>query len=473
MSISRLVRWGLLQLPQSLAQRLPILVVVSFLTGALVAAWTSYNLFERRAALHAAETSGATLQQIIQAAPFVEAAQGSTAYVWRKVPGFIAKGDTHTVPLILSLGPARYRAAVVFDRTAKRPDLLRAAGSPQSASRRLGDLSRSIARQDRAATLVLFLRDGEALIITAPELWRDRMTETTVALIGLMGFIAVILAILPLALNLAAPFQILAANDHAPLPPLASSEAQMARDHIDRLKERFTRDQDKRVRGLAAISHDLRTPVTRLRLRTELLPEDITRDKFTTDLDEISSIVDGALDLLSIRYQPEDSHRFSLAALLESLVDDYRDTGRDVSFHWPDEQDLATVPSIFGHSSHVTIRASGESMMRGQPDKLRRALSNLIDNGLKYGGEVTVSITSPSADFLQVEIRDHGPGIPPERIENVMMPFVRGHGHGAAGGVGLGLSIANEIAELHGGGLTLEDAAPGLCAVLRVRRGLS
>ncbi|TLP61358.1 HAMP domain-containing histidine kinase [Parasedimentitalea maritima] len=473
MNVPHPAQWALSLLPQALAQRLPLLVIASFLMGGLVATWTSYNLFERRAALHSAETSGGELQQIIQAAHFVDTQQDTPPYLWSKTTGFAADSDAHTVPLILTLGAVRYRAAVVFDQRPKRPDLLRAGAVSQSASDRLGELSKGISRQDGKATLVLFLRDGEALTITAPDLWRDRLGETTVALIGIAAFIGVIMAILPLALNLAAPFQTLTSKNREPLTSLASSEAQMARDHIVRLKERFAIEQDKRVRGLAAISHDLRTPVTRLRLRTEFLPEDITRDKFTADLDEISSIVDGALDLLSIRHQAETSHRFSLAALLESLVDDYRDTGRDVSFHWPEALDLPSVPSIFGHSGHVTIRASGESMMRGQPDKLRRALSNLIDNGLKYGGEVTVSIASPKADLLQVEVRDHGPGIAADRLESVLMPFVRGHGHGAGDGVGLGLSITHEIAELHGGELTLEDAKPGLRAILRVKRGLS
>lgn len=473
MNISTIIQWGLSQLPQALAQRLPLLVVTSFLAGALVAAWTSYNLFDRRAALHSAETSGLVLQQVIQAAPLGRSGQAVPPYVWSKRSSFAAGVADHTVPLILSLGPARYRAAVLFEQRPRRPELLRARGAPQTARSRLGELSKGIARQDSSATLVLFLRDGTALTIRAPDLWRDRLSETTVALIGLAAFISIILAILPLALNLAAPFQNLATSGQTDLSLLASSEAQQARDHILRLKERFAVEQDKRVRGLAVISHDLRTPVTRLRLRTELLSDTVTREKFTTDLDEISSIVDGALDLLSIRHQAETSHRFSLAALLESLVDDYRDTGRDVSFQWPEALDLPTVPSIFGHSGHITILASGESMMRGQPDKLRRALSNLIDNGLKYGGEVTVSIASPRADHLQVEIRDHGPGIAPDQLENVMMPFVRGHGHAARDGVGLGLSIAHEIAQLHGGGLTLEDAAPGLRAILRINRGLS
>ena len=392
-------------------------------------------------------------------------------YDWQIAPGGFTAEAAHTVPLILTLDNRRLRAAAVFDAPPKRPDALRASGEQQSPEKRLGDLSRAIARQDSGAILSVFQPDGAILSVTAPELWRNRLEETKVALIGLAAFLLGMAAIVPLAINLAAPFRLLAQRGTAQLPPLASHEAVQVRDRIDHLKERFAEEQDQKAQGLAAISHDLRTPVTRLRLRSELLDDPHLHGKFSADLDEISRIIDGALDLLSIRHQSEQSHQFALSSLVESLVDDYRDTGRDVDFLGQRPLELPGVPTLFGHSDPVVIDPIGQSVMRGQPDKLRRALSNLIDNGLSHGSRVTVTIGGFGPDALEVIIADDGPGIQPDRIAAMLRPFARGHNSGE--GVGLGLAIAQEIAELHGGEVILENGDIGLIARLLVRRGLS
>lgn len=469
MGLNALLLHALRQLPGSLAQRLPLLVALSFVAGTLVSGWTLHRIFDRRAALLIAETSGPALLQIIRSAK--DTTSGRLApYAWQQTPGDFAAEAAHTVPLILILDGQRLRAAAVFDAPPKRPDALRAAVLPQSPERRLGDLSRALTRQDSGASLAIFQTDGRVLSISAPDLWRSRLEETKVALIGLAAFLIAIAAIVPLALNLAAPFRQLARRGPTPLPPLASLEAVQVRDRIDQLKERFAAEQAEKAQGLAAISHDLRTPVTRLRLRSALLTDEDLHGKFNADLDEISRIIDGALDLLSIRHQSEQSHQFALSSLVESLVDDYRDTGRDVAFLGQSPLHLPGVPTLFGHSAAIDIGPIGQSLMRGQPDKLRRALSNLIDNGLAHGSRVTVTIGSLGSDALEVVIEDDGPGIPPERIDAMLRPFARGHSGG--GGVGLGLAIAQEIAELHGGELQLESSGAGLKASLRVARGL-
>ncbi|MDE4145435.1 MAG: HAMP domain-containing sensor histidine kinase [Pseudophaeobacter sp. bin_em_oilr2.035] len=471
MRLRSLLIQGLGQLPGSLAQRLPLLVALSFVAGIVVAGWTSYRIFDRRSALLIAETSGPAMLQILRQASGPDGAASGRLppYEWQRTPSGFTAEAAHTVPLILILDGHRLRAAAVFDTPPKLPDILGAASEPQSPERRLGDLSRAITRQDSGATLSLFQSDGTVLSIAAPSLWRPRLEETKVALIGLAGFLLGMAAIIPLALNLAAPFRLLARRDPAKLPPLASSEAIQVRDRIDLLKERFAEEQAQKVRGLAAISHDLRTPVTRLRLRSELLEDEELHQRFSADLDEISGIIDGALDLLSIRHQSEQSHQFALASLVESLVDDYRDTGRAVRFLGQPPLRLPGVPTVFGRSAPVDIYTGGQSLMQGQPDKLRRALSNLIDNGLTYGTEVSVSISGAGSEALDVIVEDDGPGIPPDRIAAMLRPFSRGHIGG--GGVGLGLAIAQEIAELHNGELFVENTRTGLKATLRLMRG--
>jgi signal transduction histidine kinase len=466
----RVVGW----FPRALSQRLPFLVLAAFLLGGLVAAWTASTLFERRTALKIAENSGHSLLYLIEAAASNHPAPAAPPFKATLSDTFAAQPAMQTRPFILTLNGVRYRAAAAFASAPPLPDLLGKPPGDVDAATRLGVLARNIARQDLAASLIVFTGDDGVLTITAPDIWRARPGETRTLLAGLGIFLAILAAIIPMAVNLAAPFQRLAAPKDLPLRlgPLASSEAVLVADHIEQLNEQFRTDQDERIRGLAAISHDLRTPVTRMRLRNELLEDPKFQAKFTADLDDISGIVDGALDLLSIRTRPEQHHRFSLTALLESLVDDYADVGKDVQIEVPTDIEIETPASVFGRTGNIRVPSGAESMMQGQPDKLRRAFSNLIDNALKYGTRARVIVLPSSADMLRVAILDDGPGIPADQIAQVMLPFVRGQRAHTSRGAGLGLAIATEIIGLHGGALKLTNEDTGLRATVQIARRL-
>lgn len=463
-------------LPTSLSQRLPILVVAAYLFGAVVTAWTVQSLYQRSNDLAVAETSGEILHQIIRRGTLLEEPDvidyPAGPFEVRQTEGLPRALSAHSIPLILKLDGDRYRAAISFSTRPQLPEALRASRGEQSAAARLSELARGIARQDQLAQLTIFLPSGEVLSIKAPSVWRDRLGQTRSVLIGLAIFAIGLSIIIPLSTNLAGPFQRLAERGRTPenLGELASTEALLIADRMRRLNERFQHEQDRKTRGLAAISHDLRTPATRMRLRTELLEDDALRGRFEADLDEITNIVDGALDLLSIRELPEETYRFSLVALLESLVTDYRDVGKRVNFVNPEEIDLNSASSIFATSGQVVVKGGAECIMEGQPDKLRRAFSNLIDNALKYGDRACVEVRPKSKNTLEVSIHDFGPGIEPDQIERMLLPFVRGHVPQTKRGIGLGLSIASEIIELHGGSLSFANADPGLIVTATVSR---
>ena len=469
---------GVLELlPGSLARRLPILVVVSYLLGALISGWTVYTLAKRSGALNEAFVTGQILADtILEAsaggAPRVDRVVGP--YRLEKYEALRAPLPEHTVPLILELEGQRLRAAIAFDEPAKLPDALRAQSATGSAAERMADLSRGITRQDQFAQLHIFAGPDAVLTISAPGLWHPRLSQTVVALIGLIAFTLCLSLTVPIAMNLAAPFVRLAARgEDQNEDVLPSSEAITIQDKISRQTDRFLVEQERKARGLASVSHDLRTPVTRLRLRTELLEDDALRDKFEADLDDVSGIIDGALDLLSLRASPEQSYDFSLVDLLESLVNDYRDVGRDIEFDASGEIELKSAGSVFAPSAEVTVKAANTCLMRGQPDKLRRAFSNVFDNALKYGGRAIVTVKPDKTDMLQVNIRDFGPGIDAEQMDRVMLPFVRGRAPRSSAGVGLGLSIASELIELHGGTIELTNQDPGLLVTARVARGFA
>jgi signal transduction histidine kinase len=204
-----------------------------------------------------------------------------------------------------------------------------------------------------------------------------------------------------------------------------------------------------RMRVLAAMSHDLKTPVTRLRLRSELLDDAQLRAKFTADLQEMEAMVASTLDFMRGMESGEAARPVDIMALLESLQADMAEMGGKVIIHG---QSFAPYP--------------------GQPQALKRCLANLVDNAIKYGGSATV-VVDDSEGRLQLRISDEGPGLAPEELEKVFEPFYRVEGsrNRDSGGSGLGLTIARNIAQSHGGSLILRNrAAGGLEAVLVLPR---
>jgi len=218
--------------------------------------------------------------------------------------------------------------------------------------------------------------------------------------------------------------------------PLEVSRAARAFNTMQQRLATFIRD---RTRILAAMSHDLKTPVTRLRLRSELLEDPQVRAKFTKDLDEMESMVGATLDFLRGLENGEPVKPVDIMALLESLQADLLETG-----------------------GNIEITGAALKPYRGNPQALKRCLGNLIENAVKYGKSTRVVVDDNDAR-LEIRIQDEGPGLPQSELEKVFEPFYRVEGSRSreTGGTGLGLTIAKSIAETHGGRLSLRNREEG------------
>ena len=208
---------------------------------------------------------------------------------------------------------------------------------------------------------------------------------------------------------------------------------------LNAMQERLRRLIDNRTRMLAAISHDLRTPVTRLRLRAEFLGKAEEREKFLETLDEMDAMIAAFLAFAREGGDLEPLRTVDMAALVESLCGDLAEAGLPVEVEVPDK-----------------------SLLRCRRWEIGRAVANLIDNAVKYGGGARVSLTD-RADAVEVFVDDDGPGIPADRLDGMCMPFVRGDESRSPlrSGFGLGLSIAKAIVEAHGGELSLANRPQG------------
>lgn len=203
----------------------------------------------------------------------------------------------------------------------------------------------------------------------------------------------------------------------------------------------------ERMQLLAAISHDLQTPITRMKLRAEFMDDSAEKDKLTHDLDEIEHLVrEGVAYARSIHGAAEATCRVDLDAFLDSLVLDYQDTGQAVS--------------LLGNSGVV---------IDTRPHALRRIMVNLVDNALKYAGSAEVTITGSADTGVAICVMDRGPGIAEDALTEVFKPFYRleNSRNRDTGGTGLGLAIAQQLACAIGATLNLRNReGGGLCATL-------
>jgi signal transduction histidine kinase len=223
--------------------------------------------------------------------------------------------------------------------------------------------------------------------------------------------------------------------DRPPLPEKGPLEVVQAARALNGMQAKLSRHLHDRTRILAAMSHDLKTPITRLRLRAELLDDEPIRSKFIRDLSELENMVTDTLSFMRGLETTETLKRLDLNALLESLQDDAKEGGQ-------------------------TIEISGQttSPFLCRPQSIKRCLSNLIENAIKYGGVARVHVMQ-LPDSLHIVVSDDGPGVPAEELERLFDPFYRleASRNRDHGGTGLGLTIARSIAEQHGGKLILKN----------------
>ncbi|SON54080.1 Osmolarity sensor protein EnvZ [Hartmannibacter diazotrophicus] len=222
------------------------------------------------------------------------------------------------------------------------------------------------------------------------------------------------------------------------LPETGPVEIRQTTRAFNAMQERLGRFVADRTRLLAAISHDLRTPLTALRLRAEFVEDDEIREKLIETIDEMHRMTEATLAFAREDVSHEPARRVDLAALVSALGDDFADMGENVTVTAPDRLDL-------------TVR----------PTALRRAIRNLIENALRYGG--SAHITMEVGEDIVIAIEDEGPGIPNGHMEEVFEPFVRLETSRSqeTGGVGLGLATARSIAHAHGGEIRLSNRPKG------------
>lgn len=229
-----------------------------------------------------------------------------------------------------------------------------------------------------------------------------------------------------------------------PLPETGPREVRQAARAFNGMQNRIKKLISDRTQMLAAISHDLRTPITRLRLRAELVEDEVQRKKIMADLAEMEAMITSVLTFIREDTQKEEARSVDVTALLGTICDDLADAGHNVRL-----QPAPAFPILC------------------RPLALKRAFTNLIDNAVKYGAMARVLVTAHDG-YLQVDIDDDGPGIPDNLKEKVFSPFYRVETsrNRGTGGTGLGLTVARSVISAHGGEIELHSKPE--CSGLKV-----
>ncbi len=341
----------------------------------------------------------------------------------------------------------------------------------------LSELSTQAAKSGRRMKLILDRQDGRIMIAESPAYWSD---EGALSRYDFLIFVALIMFFMGLPFVAGYIFSpmddLLAAlkekkNHATPIKADGSSEVSEISVAINRLVSQLARTMSERLSFVAAISHDLGVPATRLRLRAQLIKDRDVRDRLIADTNEMSAMIADSLHYLRNDTADEAPRVVDFQSLVESLHQDYLDMGGEVYFNGDDAGEdphrqvlkYRTVPSMFsGAGKRMDFQTHGPLTLTCKPRAMRRALGNLVDNAIKYGGAALLELDADASSVL-IKVSDRGPGIPEAEMENVVRPFYRlakSRGRNT-GGTGLGLAIVNSIVKDHDGFLAMENLIQG------------
>jgi len=356
-----------------------------------------------------------------------------------------AAGSTAGVMLTAAANVGPLGDLPILDRNGRRRRLVHL--DPSSSGAPVTDLHAAAPARPGASVLSVEISDGSWVVFTVPaRFWGVGQTTRAGIMLALLTLTVVGISA-AVACQLSRPIRRFTeavrrfGNDPraAPLPVAGPSELRDTVVAFNAMQAKIQAFISDRTTMLAAISHDLRTPLTKIRLRGEFIEDGEQRARLFRDVDDMQAMVDSALAFFRDDLQDEETTTFDFPELLRTIADDYADQGHDVTY---------------GGADHLTHW--------GRPFALKRAFTNLVDNAVKYGRAPALDLRRRD-EFIEVAVRDSGPGIPAAAFQAVFAPFHRleRSRNRATGGVGLGLTSARSVIQGHGGSITLHNRDGG------------
>jgi signal transduction histidine kinase len=314
------------------------------------------------------------------------------------------------------------------------------------------DINKALHKQKNGFAISIQLLPKQWLNIKSTEYSEVLTTQFTLIAIEIFAVGLVFLAGLmikrytrPLAAFKQAALAVRDSSSQLPVKIEGPAAVQEVVDAVANMRQRIAQQAKDRTKMLAAISHDLRTPITRMTLRAQLLEDEETREALLRDLREMEQMVNETLAFARADAASKQAVKVDLVSLLSSICNDQEDMGFTVHFECAEKR----------------IAFQGKALA------LRRSFTNLIANACHYGDEIWVRCWADK-DYIHVEIEDNGPGIPEQDLERVFEPFYRSDQSRSrnSGGIGLGLAVTKDLISLHGGRIKLSQRDKGLLATI-------
>jgi signal transduction histidine kinase len=352
-------------------------------------------------------------------------------------------------------------------------------------AQRLGQITTTLARNCSDAVLYARSDGGPWLRIDGEGIWSctavppDRRLSITLATLGALAMMLGLLANQHAALaRLIAAMTDRFAGLDRPVPVEGPAELRALAESATALVMREREQLAERAQMLAGISHDLGTPTTRMRLRAALITDPDVRANFERDIEQMSDMIEAVLIHTREQMAQEAPVPVSVLSLLQSVADDFTDTGASVELIEPSPRATPEGATMFSGNLQAgrkaaRLPASDQRMLAlCRPKALRRAISNLVENALKYGRRARIEIDA-DAETLTIRVCDFGGGaLAASAISDLVAPFARGPNAAHTPGSGMGLAIVDGIARQHGGALRHDDSREGIIASLTIRRNL-
>jgi signal transduction histidine kinase len=425
-------------LPRSLIGQMALLIGVAL----LVAQLANFALvLNERQKLSLAQTQGPAISRFAGTA--ADLLQAPREFRYAVLEDASRRGATFTVEAASLVGPAAAREPNLEARLAESlasagiaaPEVRAAFGPPRG-------------RGGRPLFLSAHLSPGAwlnaRLSTPPPDPWLPyRLGAATLFL-----YLVVLGATLFLAARIVRPLRDLArgaesfgGRESPPVVrPRGPADLRRAIEAFNAMNARVSALLDEKDEMLGAIGHDLRTPLASLRLRAEAVEEGDNRDRIIAITEEMNGMLEDILVLARSGRLREPPRPIDVAALAEAVVEEFADLGHSLSFE-----------------------AEGRAVASVRPNLVRRAIRNLLDNAVKYGGGAEVRVAGGEGETVRIEVADRGPGLAPEQLARAAEPFYRAEGSRSrtTGGAGLGLAIVHAVAQSHGGSLTLANRPGG------------
>ncbi len=470
----------------------PILVFVALVTGAsMVWFWSKFtsdwqahqdNAFDAGVVLYYALQNGTSSPEgvTLTSLPKVDqihATQGS----FRQIDGAPSGARITIVPISPDAANQVTGAPVLMailspDLTYSLADLPHRDG--QTAAETMGAVTQKLATFCSDPMVVVRMGDRDWKRVDGNPVWGCAAAPADLRILVTLIAVISVSTLLTIALNLSATFITFAeklrnrrrVGGPARYDPEGPQELQSIIGAVNSYLEIEREQLAGRAAVLSGVSHDLGTPAARLRLRAAFIQERELRQKFEADIDSMTAIIESVLTYTHAEMGAERPRNLSLTALVEAIAVNYQDVGRPVTTRPMEDVIVQGGQSIFmSRQGYGVVSHDRDIVVYGRPVSLERAITNLVENALKYGRSATLSVIA-DAQTATVCVEDEGSDSTATEIEELLSPYQRGENTTTIDGHGLGLTIVATIAKQHGGTLTFEDSSTGVSARLLIQR---